>query len=109
MKFVLTAILLAFTSVSFAECDRPPTPDLPDGDTSDLAAMVEGQKAVKTYVTETEAYLDCLTAEGEAAADGETPEEQTERVEMHNAAIDDMEVVAGEFNEEIREYKAKAK
>ena len=30
------------------------------------------------------------------------------RIEEHNSAVDDMEAVAGQFNEEIREYKAKA-
>ena len=30
------------------------------------------------------------------------------RVEVHNAAVDEMEAVASKFNEEIREYKAKS-
>jgi hypothetical protein len=107
MKLILSLILLTASSLVAAECTRPEAPELPDGETSDLAAMVEGQKAVKTYVTETEAYLDCLTAEGEAAVE-EAPEVSMARIADHNKAVDDMEAVANDFNEEIREYKAKA-
>lgn len=107
MKFIASAILLLATSTAFADCSRPTAPELPDGATSDLETMVAGQKAVKAYVAETEAYLDCLTAEGEAAVEEETAEEQLARVEQHNAAVDEMEAVATAFNEEIREYKAK--
>jgi len=109
MKLLLAAVLLLTSSMVFADCTRPAAPELPDGGTSDLQAMVEGQKAVKAYVSGTEAYLDCLTAEGAEAGAEADPEEVAARVEMHNAAVDEMEVVASEFNEEIREYKAKAK
>ena len=110
MKLILIAFLLAFSSISFAECGRPEKPVLPDGAVSDLAAMVEGQKTAKAYVAGTEAYLECLAAEGEAAGGEEesNAEEQAARVDAHNAAVEEMEVVAAEFNEEIREYKAKA-
>ena len=108
MKLIASLILIFATQLAYAACDRPTAPDLPDGASSDLETMVEGQKAVKTYVAATEEYLACLTAEGEAAAEAETPEEQVARIERHNAAVDEMEAVAGQFNEEIREYKAKS-
>ena len=108
MKLILATALLLASSMVSADCTRPTAPDLPDGDTSDLQAMVDGQKAVKAYVSGTEAYLDCLTAEGDEAGAEADPEEVAARVEMHNAAVDEMEAVASEFNEEIREYKAKA-
>ena len=108
MKFILTTLLLAFSCISFAACERPEAPVLPDGEVSDLATMVEGQKTVKGYVAGTEAYLECLTAEGEAAGDAVSEEEQAGRVDAYNAAVDDMEAVAARFNEEIREYKANA-
>lgn len=107
MKFFTSAMLLLAANLAFADCTRPTAPELPDGATSDLETMVAGQQAVKAYVAETEAYLDCLTAEGEAAVEEETPEEQLVRIEEHNSAVDEMEAVASEFNEEIREYKAK--
>lgn len=106
MKLIATFALLLTANLALAECSRPTAPELPDGAVSDLETMVAGQKAVKAYVTETEAYLDCLTAEGEAAVDAETPEQQLARIERHNSAVDEMEAVAEAFNEEIREYKA---
>jgi hypothetical protein len=108
MKLFASLILLLTSQIALAECSRPPAPDLPDGSSSDLDAMVQGQQAVKAYVAETEAFLECLTAEGEAAAEVETPEEQLARIERHNEAVDEMEAVAGRFNEEIAEYKAKS-
>ena len=106
MKLIAGLLILFTSSLALAECDRPTAPTLPDGATSNLETMVEGQKAVKAYVAETEAYLDCLTAEGEAAVEEETPEQQLARIEEHNSAVDDMEAVAEAFNEEIRQYKA---
>ena len=106
MKLMLSLIILFSSHFALAECSRPAAPELPDGATSDLETMVEGQKAVKTYVTDTEAYLGCITAESEAAAETETPEQQLERVEHYNAVVDEMEALASRFNEEIREYKA---
>ncbi len=108
MKLIASLLLFFAATLANAQCDKPTAPQLPDGATSDLEAMVEGQKAVKAYVAGTEAYLDCLNQEGEAAAEEETPEEQLARIEAHNKAVDDMEAVASSFNEEIREYKAKA-
>ena len=107
MKIFLSALLLAGSSVAFAECSRPPAPQIPDGSVSDIQTMIKGKSAVADYVAETEAYLDCLGAEGEAMSAEETPEQKLARVDLHNAAVDDMEAVANTFNGEIREYKEK--
>ena len=108
MKLIASLLLMFATSFAMAECTRPAAPEgLPDGATADLEAMLEGQKKVKAYDAATNEYLDCLTAEGEAAVDEETPEEQLERIELHNAAVDEMEAIATQFNEEIREYKSR--
>lgn len=109
MKSLLSVFLLVSSTAVFAECNRPEAPVLPDGDTADLAAMVEGQKAVKAYVSGTEAFLDCLAEEGTIAGEEEPAEDKMARIDQHNAAVDEMEGVAGSFNEELQEYKAKAK
>jgi hypothetical protein len=107
MKLIASILLLILAQTAAAACDRPSAPTLPDGETSDLEAMVAGQKAVKAYVAETESYLECLNAESEAAAETDTPEQQLARIDEHNNAVDEMEALADKFNEEIREYKAK--
>jgi hypothetical protein len=111
MKLLLSAVLLLVSSLAFAECTQPAAPELPDGSTAELADMVEGQKAVKTYVDATEGengYLACLTAEGEAAGEKEEAEAKMARIEKYNAAVGDMEKVATDFNEQIRTYKARS-
>ena len=108
MKILFSAILLLVSSLSLAECNRPAAPVLPDGDTADMQAMIDGQKAVKAYVTGTDAYLDCLTTEDTEAGAEENPDATLARVNEHNAAVDEMEAVATKFNEELRAYKAKS-
>ncbi len=109
MKVFLAIVFLMTSTIATAECTRPETPVLPDGDIAELQAMIDGQQAVQAYVAGAEAYLDCLMPE-EESADGEADAEaDVARVEEHNAAVDEMEKVAAEFNEEIREYKARAK
>ncbi len=105
MKTVLATLFLLVTTQVSAECSRPDTPVVPDGAEADLAEMVEGQKAVKAYVAASEEYLLCLTAEGEVVEETETDEEKMERIDEYNSSVDEQEVVAGEFNAEIREYK----
>ncbi|MEP5837506.1 MAG: hypothetical protein ABJ322_07295 [Marinobacter sp.] len=110
MKIILGLVFVFSSSlVAAAECNRPAAPTLPDGDTAELQAMVDGQKAVKAYVTATEAYLDCLNSKSAEAGAEADPDAELARIEEHNAAVDEMEKIAGEFNDEIREYKAKAK
>ena len=109
MRVLLTAALMLTSSIAMAECVKPDAPELPDGGTADMQAMVAGQKAVKTYVSGTDAYLACIAGEGQEAGAEANPDAEMERVDMHNAAVDEMEAVAAKFNEEIREYKAQAK
>ena len=94
MRFFLSVLVLACSSTSFAECTRTEPPELPSGATSDLATMVEGQKAVKAYVADTEAYLACLTKDAEEAHEEMTEEMRSQGVDTYNAAVDEMEAVA---------------
>ena len=78
--------------------------------------MLEGQKSVKTFQTANLEYMACLE-EGMKAAeeaaknapDGEKEATQAtydKAVEAYNSAVSKEEEVAGQFNTEIREYKA---
>jgi len=109
MKIMLSLIFMLASSLAAAECVKPDAPALPDGASSDMQAMVEGQKAVRVYVAGTEAYLECLNAMDQDAGGEANPEVELARIEAHNGAVDEMEQVAAEFNEQIKEYKAKAK
>jgi hypothetical protein len=108
MKLILSALLLAYSSISFAKCTPTQAPELPSGESAELEAMVAGQKTVKAYVAATEEYLECLTAQAREAGEEVSAEQRAMDVDTYNAAVDEMEAVAAKFNEEIRAYKAKS-
>jgi hypothetical protein len=114
---IATAFTLALASTqSLAECTRPDAPVLPDGATASMEQMLEGQKAVKAFQTANMAYMGCLEEafkQAKAASETGTDEakeaamaEYTAGVDAYNAAVAQEEEVAGQFNTEIREYKA---
>lgn len=98
-------------------CDYPArVQDVPDGNTATRDEMVAGKKAVQTYISDMEAYLSCIEAEESQAvmALGETDEEaKTQRAETfnkkYNAAVEEMNLVAEEFNIQLRAYNARKK
>ncbi len=104
------------TTAAIAECEQPTRPILPDGAASTMEQMLDGQKAVKTFQTANLEYMDCLNEmakSNEAAAkkaDGDDKDAATaeydKAITLHNAAVTAEEEVAGQFNTEIREYKA---
>ena len=89
MMTALAGVL--FSSQAFAVCVKPTNPEIPVGDTASGADMLKAKKAVETFVEETNKYLEC-------------------GVDSLNQkrAIDDMEDIAEQFNEQLRIYKAKA-
>lgn len=89
---IMTALAgVLFSSQAFAVCTRPAEPEVPPGDSASGADMLKAKKAVETYVAEVDKYLNC----GADAA-------------SQKRAIDDMEDIAAQFNEQLRIYKAKA-
>lgn len=117
-KLTLTILGLALASgQALAECTSPEAPTLPDGASASMEDMLAGQKAVKTFQEANVAYMQCLeegfTAAEETAKNGTTDEEKaaaqaeyTKGVDAYNDAVSKEEEVAGQFNVEIREYKA---
>ena len=74
--------------------------------------MIDGQRGIKDYLASMEEYLACIeAAEQETVAGldatGETTKQQ--RIEMfnkkYNAAVEEMNLVAEEFNVQVRAYK----
>ena len=77
--------------------------------------MLEGQRSVKKFVTEMEVYLTCIVDEEKATRitlDDLSPEDEQQREDMlnkkYNAAVDEMERTAAQFNVEVQAYKAKS-
>ncbi len=105
-SLLISSLAIIAASNAFGACDFPREVTIPTGATATADEMVDGQSAVKTYMAEMEAYLQCL--DDEAAALGEeqqTDETKSLHVSRYNAAVDAMENVAAQFNEQVRAYK----
>jgi hypothetical protein len=105
-------ILLAAQAVS--ACDYPARVLIPNGNTATKEDMIAGQRGVKTYVTDMEIYLECIVEEEKRAREVITdlqPEDEQEREDAlnkkYNAAVDEMERVAAQFNAEVQAYRAR--
>jgi hypothetical protein len=116
IKTLATLALLMGSSVSMAECMMPEAPTLPQGATSTMEDMIAGQSTVKKFQADNIAYMGCLAKsfnEAEAASKKGTKEDKAaataaydNAVNEYNNAVSKEEEVAGQFNTEIREYKA---
>ena len=113
-KFTLSFALFLFTTPLAWACDYPQRVGVPDGATATKEQMIDGQRSIKDYLTAMEAYLACIeAAEQETVANlNETDEAaKQQRIGMfnkkYNAAVEEMNLVAEEFNVQVRTYKSR--
>ena len=120
IKPIITLALVLGSPLTIADCMSPDAPTLPDGASSTMQDMIAGQQAVKAFQAENIAYMDCvekMMGETEAAAakmakTGSDEEKASSTaayenaVNQYNNAVSTEEEVAGQFNTELREYKA---
>lgn len=112
----LLAVLALGSSLAMAECVQPESPTLPDGASATMDDMIAGQQAVKTFQTANLDYMACLEAQfteakkaienGKAASAEAVKAAYEQDVEAYNQAVSAEEELAGQFNTEIREYRA---
>jgi hypothetical protein len=116
MTKTAAAVALTFLAHGALACDYPERTDVPDGATATKDEMIAGQRGVKSYMTAMEEYLSCIEAE-EAQAVIELGEDADESVKLqraelfnkkYNAAVEEMNLVAEEFNIQVRAYKARS-
>jgi hypothetical protein len=113
VKYACCTSLLFAAHVGLA-CDYPTKAQIPNGSTASQEEMMEGQRGVKAYVADMEAYLECIVEEEKAAraaiADLK-PEDEQQREDMltkkYNAGVEEMEQIAAKFNVEVQTYKAR--
>jgi hypothetical protein len=110
----ISAIAFFFSAHAGLACDYPAKVSVADGSKATKEEMIASQGAVKKYVADMEAYLACIVDEEKAAvaAMGElAPEVEQQRTEMldkkYNAAVEEMERTAADFNAEVQAYKAR--
>lgn len=106
------ALALSANAAMADDCMAPTSPQLPDGASSTMEQMLEGQKAVKAFQTANLEYMKCLepalsAAEMQVKEGAEGAADIYKDIEeRYNAAVSAEEEVAGQFNTAIREYKA---
>jgi hypothetical protein len=116
MNTAVSVALLLFAQGAFA-CDYPERlNNVPDGNTATRDEMVAGKKAVQSYLAEMEEYLSCIEAEEAQAviAMGDVDDEAKRQRKStfdkkYNAAVEEMNLVAEQFNIQLRAYNAKRK
>jgi hypothetical protein len=116
MKTATAVALLVFAQAALA-CDYPErVGDLPDGITASRDDMIAGKKAVQSYLAAMEAYLSCIEAEEAQAVlamgkvDDDTKRQRKNMFDKkYNAAVEEMNLVAEQFNIQLRAYNAKKK
>ena len=112
---VLVAILILGAPFALA-CDYPARTDVPNGNSASKDEMIQGQRNVKSYMAAMEEYLACIeSAEQETVAgnDDLDEEQKQQRIAMfnkkYNAAVEEMNLVAEQFNSQVRAYKDRDK
>ena len=116
IRNTVLALALASPFSLAGDCVAPDAPNLPDGANSSMEQMLEGQKSVKAFQTANLEYMACLEKDLKAAEEATKSASEEEKeaaqaaydkaVEAYNSAVSKEEEIAGQFNTEIREYKA---
>lgn len=114
-KMAASAALILLAQGALA-CDYPERANVPDGATASKDEMIAGQRGIKSYIAEMEEYLACIESEEAQAMLSlgdevdETAKRQREELfnKKYNAAVEEMNLVAEEFNVQVRAYKARA-
>jgi hypothetical protein len=114
-------LLLALGASASAACVYPQAPQsLPNGGKATKEEMLAAQAQVKEYSkTVQEVYLPCLDAEKQetlAALDNMDPEYtqkqaavDTMHAKKHNAALDELQALAGRWSQELKAFSAAQK
>ncbi|MCC5885266.1 MAG: hypothetical protein JJT88_02410 [Gammaproteobacteria bacterium] len=91
---------------NLGDCEPPgASPTVPDGAVAAEEALAEASGEVRGFVARTQDYLACLEArEAELGADI-TARAQSEIVTTYNAAVETMQEVAENFNEQVRRFR----
>jgi len=114
MKVLLkltVALALAAGAVSAqADCAYPKAPAVtPNGKTASEAEMVAAMQAFKSYDADVKAFGSCLEQETKekSAGTAQLMQLKTMQTKKLNAAVEELQSKAKEFNEQVRVFKAR--
>jgi len=105
-------VLLAVGSCAAnADCAYPKAPAaIPDGKTASETDMVTAMTAFKTYDAEVKSFGACLEQEtkDKAAGTAQLMQLKTMQTKKLNAAVEELQSKAKDFNEQVRIFKARS-
>ena len=116
-KNVCISICLLFAAQAGLACDYPSERvKIPNGSTTSKEELLSAQKDVKVYMAALATYRDCIVEEeklARLAMEDLAPEIEQQREELlnkkYNAAVEDEERVAAEFNVAVQDYNKNKK
>lgn len=102
-------VALLLSGATFAECNSPAAPIIPDGNVASQDELVAAQKAMKAYQESLIGYRTCLDKmqKGLDPEAEDTPAKTAELSAMYNASVDSESAIAEEFNVAVRAFKAR--
>jgi hypothetical protein len=118
MKFSYVIAAFAALSVSpvYAACTMPaPMTNMPNGQTATAQDILDSQKSLLALQSKTDAYLDCVKKEHDAAVAAAGPGITTVQADkldqaedkQHNAAVRQLNDSIKQFNAQVAIFKAK--
>jgi len=109
-KIFLIVSLIAFSTMTFAECNYPKKKfDIPSGKKASEAEMVETMGKVKQFQADLAVYRTCLDDEIAKVSPELESYEEIERMnaQKYNASVEDEQKMAEEWGEAVRAFKSK--
>jgi hypothetical protein len=115
-RLIFAILALMAAGSAHATCIYPRAPErVPDGKTATYEEMVAAQKEVQRFNEDITAYNACLDLEMNALIQSGSYDEnrlnelRAMQAKKNNAAVDEVQSVADQFNEQLRIFKARDK
>jgi hypothetical protein len=108
--------LTLVASSAFSDCSKPAEPGTPpDGTSASRAQMLAAQQEMKAYDAATTAYTQCVDAAAQHIVEqyqdfvpaSEVRAVRELDVKVHNAAVDQDQVLVNRFNQQLRIFQGK--
>lgn len=101
-------LFLGISATAMAnDCGTAPSePGVIDGASASMEELVENSEAVKDFIDEADAYLDCYTAYTKTAEFEQLADDaKQELIDTTNAVLEARNAIGSEFNEQVQAYK----
>lgn len=111
IKFTVAFVLAASSFAVHADCAYPKAPAaIPNGSTASEQEMIGAMQAFKAYDADVKTFGSCLEQETKekSAGTAQLMQLKTMQTKKLNAAVEELQSKAKEFNEQVRVFKARS-